>query len=81
MKSVIEQLTPTEKKLLALLYDTPTYNALVKLIQLERVELSKDAIEQRDIGEVRYLNGGYMKLKGLLVTIKEIYKTSEKKKS
>lgn len=81
MKSVIEQLTPAEKKLLALFYNTPTYNAVKKIIEIERLELAKDSLEQLDIGQVRWLNGGATKLRGLLTTIANINAISEKKKS
>jgi hypothetical protein len=79
MKSVTEQLSQSEQKLLALFYGTPTYNAVKKLIDIERLELAKDAIEQLEIGQVRWMNGGSTKLKGLLLTIKELNKTHEKK--
>lgn len=79
MKSVIEKLTPADRQLLALFYETPTHKTLTKLITLEREELARDALDQREISEVRWLNGGATKLKGLLLTIKEVYRISNKK--
>jgi len=79
MKSVLEALTINEREALALLYEKPDYKALVKLVSSERIELAKDAIEQRDISDVRYLAGQSDGLKKLLGTIQSNYRQVNKK--
>lgn len=78
MKSTVELLNKKDRELLALFYDTDTYNALKKLCELERLELAKDAITQRDITEVRHLAGQAESLKKLFGTIKDIYTRFQK---
>lgn len=78
MKSVIDQLKPADRKTLALFYESQVFEALRKLIDLERLSLAKDAIEQTEIGNVRYLNGGAVSLKKLIYTVKEISKQTSK---
>lgn len=78
MKSTIKQLTANERETLALLYDKIDFKVLTKLINIERLELAKDAIEQQDIGEVRYLHGQSIALQKLLGTIKENFKELQK---
>lgn len=76
MKSTVEQLTPKDRKTLSTFYETDTYAALKRLCELERDELARDAIEQRDIAEVRYMHGQAMSLKKLFQTIKDLNKKS-----
>jgi len=78
MKSVIKMLSENERETLAHLYDTADYKVLIKLINLERLELAKDAIEQRDIEEVRYLAGQAVGLRKLLGTIRDNFKDRNK---
>lgn len=79
MKSTIVQLSANERETLALLYDKVDFTVLSKLIAIERIELAKDAIEQRDISEVRYLAGQSDGLKKLLGTIGNNFKDVNKK--
>lgn len=78
MKSPLEQLSANERETLALLYDKLDFKILTKLINIERLELAKDAIEQRDISEVRYLAGQSDSLKKLLGTIRKNFKEVNK---
>jgi hypothetical protein len=78
MKSPLEQLSANEREALALLYDKPDWKALTKLINIERIELAKDAIEQKDIADVRYLAGQSDGLKRLLGTIRNNFKAVNK---
>lgn len=79
MKSTVEHLTPAERKALVLFYDTPAYQALRHLVDLERLELAKDHVDQTDILQVRYLSGQTAGLKKLVGTLVTIYKDSNKK--
>lgn len=82
MKSTVEQLSPADRKALALWYDSNSYNAFRRLIDIERIELAKDAIDQIDIKQVRYISGQAASLKRLVGTLRQIYKESnEDKKS
>lgn len=76
MKSTVEQLTKSEREALALFHDSAADKALRKLVDLERLELAKDHVDQSDILMVRYLSGGANSLKKLVVTLNEIYKQS-----
>jgi hypothetical protein len=78
MKSSLSQLTDAERQTLALLYNKPDFKALTKLINIERLELAKDAIEQKDIGEVRYLHGQSVALQKLLGTLRSNFKDDNK---
>lgn len=78
MKSTVEQLTPKDRKLLALFYETDTYASLKRLCELERVQLAKDAIDLRDIADVRYYSGQAASLKKLFGTLKDNYKSIDK---
>jgi hypothetical protein len=80
MRSSLDKLTAKEKELLADFYKSSTYEALKKLIELEREELAKDAILawQNDPKFIAYLAGGADKLKGLCVLLKDNNKKSKK---
>lgn len=83
MKSPLEQLSQGERELLARFVDTPTYIAFKKLIEIERLAIAKDHVNQLDISNVRFLSGQTVSLKKLIVTLKENYKhmmALEKKK-
>jgi len=71
VKSTLEELTKNERDALARLYETDSYKALVKLIQLERLEIAKDHLDQSDILMVRYLSGQASGLKKLILTLKD----------
>lgn len=79
MKSTLEQLSAGERKALALFYDTDAFKALRKLVDVERLELAKDHVDQTDIMQVRYLSGQASSLKKLILTLGENHKQSEKK--
>ena len=78
MKSTVELLSKKERQLLALFYETETHSALKRLCELERLELAKDAIDLRDIQELRYASGQAASLKKLFGTLKGIYKETQK---
>lgn len=83
MKSTLDLLTPGERELLANFMGTATHTALVKLLELERLELAKDHVGQHDIKQVRFLSGKSESLKNLILTLKTNGKTQfalEKKK-
>lgn len=79
MKSTLEELTSAERKALALFYDTPAYQALRRLVDIERLELAKSHVDQVDILQVRYLSGQTAALKKLIGTLRENFKSSNKK--
>jgi len=79
VNSVIDKLTPKERLALVHLYSTEGYSALRKLVELERLELAKDHVDQMDILQIRYLSGQTKSLKKLIQTIDSAYKESEKK--
>lgn len=76
MKSTVEQLSKSERDALALFKDSEADKALRKLIDIERLELAKDHVDQTDILNVRYLSGGANSLKKLVNTLNEIGKQS-----
>jgi hypothetical protein len=78
MKSAIDQLKPNEREALAHLYDTEGYKALRRLVEIERLELAKDHVGQRDILEVVDLTGQTKALKKLLGTIRDNFKKVNK---
>ena len=80
MKSTVEQLTPAERKALVLFYETPAYQALRRLIDIERLELAKDHVDLTEILQVRYLSGQVASLKKLAGTLQELYKDDKKQK-
>ena len=79
MKSTLEQLSAKEREALAHFYTTDAHKAQEKLINLERLELAKDHVGKRDILDVCYLSGQSDGLKKLILTIRENYKTFDKK--
>lgn len=78
IKTALDELTPTERKTLALFYQTPAYEALRKLIDAERIELAKDHVDQTEITHVRYLSGQAEGLRKLVGTLTNNYKQSNK---
>lgn len=77
MGLTIDLLSAKERKLLVLFYGTETHEALKRLIDLERLELAKDSLDQQDIMQVRYLSGQAMGLKKLREVIFENYKKGD----
>lgn len=78
MKSTVEQLTPKDRKALALFYETDAYNALKRFAELEVSALGVDALSQTEITQVHYLRGRATWASELCKLIREIYKTTEK---
>jgi len=74
MKSTVEQLSKSEREALALFKDSAADKALRRLVDIERLELAKDHVDQVDILVVRYLSGGANSLKKLVVTLNDIAK-------
>ena len=79
MKSPIQQLSVSEREALASLYDTEYFRVLRKLIDIERIELAKDHVDQTDILQIRYLSGQTASLKKLVGTIRSNFKDIDKK--
>jgi hypothetical protein len=75
----ISKLSVNERETLALLYDTPYWKVIRKLIDIERLELAKDSIERTEILEVRHLAGQAAGLKKLVGEIKANFKDVNKK--
>lgn len=80
MRSAVDQLNPKDIKTLALFYDTESYRALRRLVDIERLELAKDHVNNIDIMQIRYLSGQVEALKKLIETIHSIYKLSNEGK-
>jgi hypothetical protein len=80
MKSSIELLPKKARTTLAHFYGTEAHDALRQLIDIERLELAKDHVDQTDILQVRFLSGQTYSLKKLIKTLEEIYKRSDKEK-
>lgn len=76
MKSTVSKLSQTEREALALFHDSAADKALRKLVDIERLELAKDHVDQSDILMIRYLSGGANSLKKLIITLDDIYKQS-----
>ncbi len=74
IRSSIDQLSPAERLILAQWYDTPSYKALRKLVDIERMELAKDHVDQIDILQVRYLSGQTSSLRRLIEQLANLYK-------
>jgi hypothetical protein len=80
MKSTLEKLSKADKQALAHFYDTDSYKALRRLVDLERIELAKDHVDQTDMMLVRYLSGQIQGLKKLILTLKTNYQNLNKDK-
>lgn len=80
MKNTLQQLSFKEQEILAQWYNSESYKVVKKLIEIERLELTKDHLEVQDILQIRYLSGQAASLKKLLVTIRQHYKSKEKNK-
>lgn len=78
MRSTLDGLGYKDKQLLAQFVDNETYKALRKLIDIERIELAKDAIDQVDMLQVRHLSGQAYGLKRLIGTLRSLLKEQEK---
>jgi hypothetical protein len=78
MKSALDQLTYKEKQLLNTFYGTEQYKALRKLIDIERLELAKDHVDERDILQIRFLSGQVQGLKRLVGGLKTLHTQSVK---
>lgn len=77
MKSPVDRLTQEEREILAHYYSSEGFKVLVKLIEMERLDLAKDHVEQVDILQVRYLSGQTASLKKLVKTIQQLKKNSK----
>lgn len=72
------ELSPKERQALAHFYDTEAYKALMKLIELEKLAYAQQHVGIQEIGQVRYLTGKVGALNELIITLKAIYKKTEK---
>lgn len=79
MKSSIDLLASKDKQLLARLYETEYFPALKNLLVIERDQLAKDHVNETDMMQIRHLSGQASALKKLVITLKEINKTTQKK--
>lgn len=77
MKTPVDRLTQEEREILAHYYSSEGFKVLVKLIEMERLDLAKDHVEQVDILQVRYLSGQAASLKKLVKTIQQLKKNSK----
>lgn len=78
MKSPVDKLSAEERAILANFHSSEEFKVLRKLVDMERLELAKDHVDQTDILQVRYLSGGANSLKKLILTIKQLQKTLNK---
>lgn len=78
MKSPIDRLSPEEKAILANFHDSEEFKVLRKLVDMERLDLAKDHVNQMDILQVRFLSGKTESLKNLILTIQKIKKDLRK---
>ena len=81
VKSPVDRLTAEEKAVLSQFYDSEAFKVLRKLIDIERMELAKDHVNQVDILNVRYLSGQTTALKKLVETLRDLHKKVEKDES
>lgn len=77
MTSPLDNLSKKEKELIGNFYKTESYNALRKLIDLERTMLAESHVNQIDILQVRYLSGQAESLKKLVNTIHLLSKATK----
>lgn len=77
-KTPLEKLTSGEREILAHFYGSESYEVLRKLIDLERLDLAKDHVNQVDILNVRFLSGQSTALKQLVLTLKQNKKDTKK---
>lgn len=80
MKNVLQMLSAEERDGLVRLYDHPDWKSFRKLIDLERLELAKDHVGQRDIQEICDLSGQAKSLQRLVQTIHHNFKEINKPK-
>lgn len=71
MKTPLMKLTADERAILAHFNGSETHRVLVKLLEIERLELAKDHVGVGDIGQIRYLSGKAEGLRALILTLKQ----------
>lgn len=79
LASSLEKLSPKEREALARWYDSDSWKALRHLVDVERMMLAKDHVDQIDIMQIRYLSGQANGLKKLILTLAKNYKDVDKK--
>lgn len=79
MKSPIDRLTADERAILAHFHSSEEFLVLRKLIDMERLDLAKDHVNQFDLTIICNLSGQSNGLKKLVQAIQKIHKDSTKK--
>lgn len=74
MKGIVEQLSKGEREALVRLYGTDSYQALKKLLEMERINIATKCLEAQDFEQVRFLYGQEVALKELNLLLKSLYK-------
>lgn len=77
MKSTLELLSLKEKQALANFHGSDAHKALVKLLELERLELAKDHVGLSDINIIRFLSGQAENCRKTIKTLDEVYKSKK----
>lgn len=74
MKGTIDQLSQKEREALVHLYGTDSYQALKKLLEIERINIATKCLEAKDFEQVKFLHGQEVALKELNLLLKDLYK-------
>lgn len=80
MKSTIDLLNSKDRLLLAEFYNSETHRALKRMVDIERIELAKDALDLQDMNVIRHLSGQAYALKRLCEEIYSMYKSREQER-
>ncbi len=78
MSSVVSRLSPKDKRVLALFYETATYMSLKKLVKMVRANAATKCLTATDFLEVKHLQGQEHALAVLLNEIEKIHKADQK---
>lgn len=79
MSSIVSKLTATDKKALALFYETPTYSSFLKLLKLAKANAAMKCLDAIDFNQVKHLQGQKAALEAIEGALKEIYKLDQKR--
>ena len=77
MKRTVDNLSPKDRAALARWYDSDSYKALAKLLELERLEIAKGLLIEKETNTIVFHQGQADGLKRLHQTIRELHKTEK----
>lgn len=79
MSSVIDKLSPKDKQILALFYETEAYSSIKKIFRLIKANAGEQALKAQDFDTVKWLQGQKYSIERLEEEIEKIYKQDQKR--